>query len=506
MKYIKYTAFVTILAALSACNDDKFTDVIPMPEPTEEQPGTGGSEPAASSRDEQYRPQVHFTPAANWMNDPNGMVYADGVWHLYYQYNPMGNDWGNMSWGHATSTDLIHWTEKNVAMTPNQYGDIFSGSAIYDKDNVAGFGAGSILAFYTANSDRQQQCLAYSTDGGLTYTQYEGNPIISNTDMPDFRDPKVFYHKESGKYIMALAKGWNYSIDFWGSDNLKNWSKLSEFRTDKARCNVGQWECPDLIRLPYNGGEKWVLIVSTNPGGPAMGSGTEYFVGEFNGTEFIADNLDYPLWLDTGSDNYAGVTWSNTPDGRIIYIGWMNNWNYAGAVPCSPWRSAMTLPRELSLANDANGNPVVVSKVVRELDNIAGEWKSVADGVCSGGDAYEMVVNVDPSLNQSLTVGNGMGEHISVDINPAAGKIIVGRTSASGLVSFHGMFSVPSMSADYDTSLSDLELHFYVDDSSVEILSADGKIAITCLVFPTIPYDRVNGVDEVTYRPLSSIW
>lgn len=504
MNFSKYIVSVSILAIFAACSDDKFTDIIPMPEPSDD-PSSGGSEIVTSSRDEHYRPQIHFTPAANWMNDPNGMVYADGVWHLYYQYNPMGNDWGNMSWGHATSNDLIHWTEKNVAMTPNQYGDIFSGSAIYDKDNVAGFGAGAILAFYTANSDHQQQCLAYSNDGGNTFSQYEGNPIISNSDMPDFRDPKVFYHKESGKYIMALAKGWNYSIDFWGSDNLKNWTKLSEFRTDKARCNVGQWECPDLIRLPYKNGEKWVLIVSTNPGGPAMGSGTEYFIGNFDGNNFVADDLDYPLWLDSGSDNYAGVTWSNTPDGRSIYIGWMNNWNYAGAVPCSPWRSAMTLPRELALA-DINGTPVVVSKIVSELDGIAGDWKNASDGICTGGDAYEIVVSLDPTATQSFNVGNSMGENISVNINAVAGKIIVGRTSSSGLTSFNGMFSIPSMSTPYDTTADKLELHIFIDDSSVEILSEDGSVAITCLVFPTVPYDRVNGVTEVKYRPLSSIW
>lgn len=503
MKFSKYIISTAILASLVACSDDKFTAVIPMPEPSDD-PSSGGSEIVTSSRDEQYRPQIHFTPAANWMNDPNGMVYADGVWHLYYQYNPMGNDWGNMSWGHAVSNDLIHWTEKNVAMTHNQYGDIFSGSAIYDKNNVAGFGAGAILAFYTANGERQQQCLAYSTDGGNTYVQYEGNPVIPNTDMPDFRDPKVFYHEESGKYIMALAKGWNYSVDFWGSDNLKSWTKLSEFRTDKARCNVGQWECPDLIKLPYKGGEKWVLIVSTNPGGPAMGSGTEYFIGEFNGTEFIADDLDYPLWLDSGSDNYAGVTWSNAPGGRSIYIGWMNNWNYAGAVPCSPWRSAMTLPRELYLT-EMNGNPVVASKVVDELDDIAGNWQTT-DGVCSGGKAYEMMVSLDPSANHSFTVGNGMGEGVNVEVNAIAGKIIVSRTSSSGVISFNGMFSIPSMTAMYDKTVGELELHVFVDDSSVEILSGDGKVAITCLVFPTVPYDRIIGIDKISYRALSSIW
>ena len=506
MKHIKHITLAASLLALVACNDDKFSDVIPTIDPVEDNnPGGDNNQTVTSSRDEQYRPQIHFTPAQNWMNDPNGMVYADGVWHLYYQYNPSGNDWGNMSWGHATSTDLIHWTEKPVAMTPNQYGDIFSGSAICDKENVAGFGKNAILAFYTASGERQQQCLAYSLDGGITYTQFEGNPIIPNTDMPDFRDPKVFYHEESGKYIMALAKGWDYSVDFWASTNLKNWTKLSEFRTSNQRMNKGQWECPDLIKVPYKGGEKWVLIVSLNPGGPASGSGTSYFVGDFDGTNFVADDLDYPLWIDAGADNYAGVTWSNIPDGRSIYIGWMNNWNYAGAVPCSPWRSAMTLPREITL-EDMNGSPVLSTKVVKEIDGIAGEWTNAVNGICNDGDAYEMSVILDPSENKTFTVGNSAGEHITIQVNPEAKKIIASRTSSSGVVSFNGMFSIPSMSAPYDTDADKLELHIYVDHSSVEILSADGKTAITCLVYPTIPYDRIEGIDEVSYRPISSIW
>lgn len=505
MKPIKYFTFGALLLAFAACNDDKFTDVIPMPEQQEDPGQQGGGQEVVSSRNEQYRPQIHFTPAANWMNDPNGMVYANGVWHLYYQYNPMGNDWGNMSWGHAVSSDLIHWQEKGVAMTPNQYGDIFSGSAIYDEKNDAGFGNGAILAFYTANSDHQQQCLAYSTDGGETYTQYEGNPIIPNSDMPDFRDPKVFYHQESGKYIMALAKGWDHAIDFWGSTNLKNWTKLSEFRHDNARCNKGQWECPDLIKLPYKDGDKWVLIVSTNPGGPASGSGTMYFVGDFDGTNFVADQNDYPLWLDGGADNYAGVTWSNTPDNRKIYIGWMNNWNYAGAVPCNPWRSAMTLPRELSLV-EMGGYPVLSSAVVNEIDNIAGEVKSADNGVCSGGDAYEMIVKLDPKENTSFTVGNSLGENVVINVNPLAQKVVLSRTSSSGNTGFHGLFSIPSMSSGYNTDADALELHIYVDHSSVEVLSNDGLTAITALVFPTTPYDRVNGVEEVTYRALKSVW
>ena len=355
-----------VLLAAAGCTDDRFDEQPPVIENTgggeEEQPG---EELPSSSYNEPYRPQVHYTPARNWINDPNGLVYDNGTYHLFYQYNPQGNDWGNMSWGHATSADLLHWKEQPVAMRRNEWGDIFSGSAVIDADNTAGFGAGAMVALYTSSGERQQQSLAYSTDGGMTFTQYAGNPVIANSDRPDFRDPKVFWHAESKRWIMALALGNAHGIAFYGSPDLKNWTPLSTFTTSSARSNIGQWECPDLLRMPYKGGTKWVLIVSNNPGGPAGGSGTEYFVGDFDGTTFTADELDYPLWLDYGPDNYAGVTWSNVPDGRTLFIGWMNNWNYSGAVPASPWRSAMTLPRELRFL-EIDGSPVLANSVVAE--------------------------------------------------------------------------------------------------------------------------------------------
>lgn len=504
MKIVKPILLSLMFTSLVACNDDKFQDVIPFPE--QQEPGEQPQPPAeSSSRNEQYRPQVHYTPAANWINDPNGLVFADGTWHMYYQYNPSGNDWGNMSWGHATSSDLMHWKEQPVAMTRNELGDIFSGSAIVDKDNVAGFGANAIIAFYTSSGEHQQQSMAYSTDDGITFTQYEGNPIIPNTVLGDFRDPKVFYHPETQQWIMCLALGWDHGVDIWGSKNLKSWNKLSTFRIDNARSNQGQWECPDLIRLPYNGGEKWVMIVSNNPGGPVGGSGTEYFVGNFDGTNFTAESLDYPLWLDYGSDNYAGVTWSNTPDNRVIMIGWMNNWNYCGNVPCSPWRSAMTLPRELSL-KDVNGIPVLSTNVVKELDNIAGEWINSDNGVCTGGDAYEMKLTLNLSENSSFRIGNNAGQYMEVEVNAAARKLIAKRTSATGNVNFHGLFSIPSTAAPFNTEGNEMELHIYVDASSVEIINGDGTLAITNLVFPNSTFDRITGPESVSYRVLKSIW
>ena len=504
MKIRKSFILLLTVVSLVACNDDKYSLEVPSPDIEQ---GENGEEPDAplSSRDEKYRPQIHFTPNANWMNDPNGMVYADGTWHLYYQYNPAGNDWGNMSWGHATSTDLIHWSEQPVAMRHNQWGDIFSGSGVVDEGNVAGFGAGAILAFYTGTEPAQQQCLAYSTDGGLTFTQYEGNPVIPNQGIADFRDPKVFWHEESNKWVMCLALGWEHRLEFWGSSNLISWNKLSEFTIDNARINQGQFECPDLFKLPYKDGEKWVLVISNNPGGVAGGSGTEYLIGDFDGINFVADNRDYPLWLDYGADNYAGVTWSNAPQGRKILIGWMNNWNYAGNVPCSPWRSAMTLPRELKLV-EVNGLPMLSTTVVKELDNIAGEWQTAADGICRGGSAYEMKIKVDLTRNSTFRIANGVGQYMEVEINHVAKRIVANRSSLTGEVNFHGLFSVPSTSAPYYTDANEMELNIYVDASSVEIISADGTSAITNLVFPADTYDRIIGVDDVSYRPLKSIW
>lgn len=509
MKFYSLILFSSLALGTMACGDDKN----PKPEyingsednkpENPDDPNQGGV--AVSSRNEQYRPQVHYTPAKNWINDPNGMVYVDGTYHLYYQYNPQGNSWGNMSWGHATSTDLIHWTEQNVAMVRNEWGDIFSGSAVLDKDNVAGFGQNAIIAFYTGSGDHQQQCMAYSTDGGMTFTQYEGNPIIPNTVLGDFRDPKVVWHEESKTWIMCLALGWSQQIEFWGSKNLKNWEKLSTFTTDAARSNIGQWECPDLLRLPYNGDEKWVLIVSNNPGGPVGGSGTEYFVGDFDGKEFKAMDLEYPLWLDYGADNYAGVTWSNAPGGRCIMIGWMNNWNYCGDVPCNPWRSAMTLPRELIL-KEYNGTPLLTAAVVKELDAIAGEWQTAGDGNIGKIDSYEARFKVNLKENSVIRLENSYGEYLEIEVNAGEKKLIAKRTGTTGEVKFNSRFSLPSIPAPFNTDADEMELHVVADCSSVEIFSADGTVCMTNLVYPQETYNVVSGVDNVEYRKLNSIW
>ena len=441
------------------------------------------------------------------MNDPNGMVFADGTYHLFYQYNPQGNDWGNMSWGHATSTDLMHWKEQAVAMTRDELGAIFSGSAVIDKDNTAGFGANAMVALYTSAGEtgdvagKQQQSIAYSTDGGKTFTRYTGNPVIKNND-DNLRDPKVFWHADSKQWVMALAKGWARGVEFYGSTNLTSWNHLSTFVVDLPGRPNFQWECPDLIQM----GNKWVLLVSVNPGGPVLGSGMMYFVGNFDGKEFKADALDYPLWLDYGMDCYAGVTWSNTGD-RKIMIGWMNNWTYAGAVPCSPWRSAMTLPRELKLI-DYDGKPLLANTVVSEIDKIAESWQTAGTSL-DVKDAYQLRIILQLDQKSTITLSNGSDEKYVLDVSASDPTVTAHRTSATGQTSFNGTFSVPSIQAPLNVSGNSVTLDIFVDQSSVEVFTENGSMSMTNLVFPQSIYNclTISGASyEAKVRQLNSIW
>ena len=504
-KNIFYSLMVTATMAVTilGCTSDDPKKEQPTPEPPTPVDPVTPPTPTPSSYTELYRPQIHFTPAKNWMNDPNGMVYVDGVYHLFYQYNPQGNSWGNMSWGHATSTDMIHWTEQAVALTRDELGDIFSGSAVIDHNNTAGFGAGAMIAFYTSASDAgQQQSMAYSTDGGKNFTRYAANPVIRNNDDRQ-RDPKVFWHAHSQQWIMSLAKGWSKGIEFFGSTDMKTWTKLSTFVVELPGRPDLQWECPDLLQF----GDKWVLIVSVNPGGPILGSGTMYFVGQFDGKEFKADALDYPLWLDYGMDNYAGVTWSNTGDRKLL-IGWMNNWSYAGDVPCSPWRSAMTLPRELKLTEFA-GMPLLCCPVVSEIDKIASQWQNVnteALPLDSKKSAYQLRLTVSMDKNATITLSNSNDEKYVIDIYSATRMLAAKRSGATGKT--FGTFSIPSMQAPLNVEGNEVIIDLFVDQSSVEILTKDGAMSMTNLVFPQSIYDHllINGNASAQLRNLSRIW
>jgi fructan beta-fructosidase len=488
-------------ATFAACSSDDYKqDYNPLIDDAQTEEPENPTE--ITGRNEQYRPQIHFTPAKNWMNDPNGMVFADGTWHLFYQYNPQGNEWGNMSWGHATSSDLIHWTEQTVALTRDELGDIFSGSAVIDKQNTAGFGQNAMVALYTSAGDgKQQQSLAYSTDGGKTFTRFNGNPVIKNDD-DNLRDPKVFWHEGSKKWIMALAKGWKMGIEFYGSSDLKTWEHLSTFFTELYGRSSLQWECPDLIQM----GDKWVLIVSVNPGGPISGSGTMYFVGDFDGTIFTAEDRQYPVWLDYGMDNYAGVTWSNTGDRRIM-IGWMNNWNYAGNGPCSPWRSAMTLPRELKLV-EYDGQTLLANTVVSEIDKIAGKWNDAGEQLDVTA-AYQLRLTLNLDKNSTITLSNEQGDKYVIDINANSRTVAAHRNAATGETKFNGSFSLPSINAPLNVAGNTVTLDLFVDQSSVEMFNQEGTMSMTNLVFPHSIYNRlsVTGADfKAQVRTLETIW
>ena len=358
--------------------------------------------------DEQHRPQYHFSPPEQWMNDPNGMVFYEGEYHLFYQHYPDSNVWGPMHWGHAISTDMLNWEHLPIALYPDELGYIFSGSAVVDWKNTSGFGDGTtppLIAIYTYHepekareadrTDFQYQGIAYSLDKGRTWTKYEGNPVLDNPGIRDFRDPKVMWHEESQKWIMTLAV--KDHISFYSSPDLKAWTFESDFGADVGG-HGGVWECPDLFLLPVTGTdeEKWVLLVSINPGGPAGGSATQYFIGDFDGSTFSLDSTfatdvtpvngeERSVWIDYGADNYAGVTWSDIPehDGRRLFIGWMSNWAYSQVVPTTVWRSAMTLPREMRLEKRA-GSYRISSKPVKELRGIADQPRDVSANISEG--------------------------------------------------------------------------------------------------------------------------
>lgn len=297
---------------------------------------------------EQYRPLYHHTPAYGWMNDPNGMFFKDGVWHLYFQHNPYGSQWENMTWGHSTSTDLIHWTFQGDPVQPDAWGSIFSGSSVVDKNNTAGFGEDAIVALYTSAGENQTQSMAYSTDNGKTFTKYDGNPIITS-NVPDFRDPHMFWNEDIKKWNMILAAGQQMNI--YSSDNLKDWKFESSFGAEYGS-HGGVWECPDLMKMKVRGTdkEKWMLVCNINPGGPSGGSATQYFVGDFDGHKFTCESKpEVTKWMDYGKDHYATVTFDNAPNGRHVALAWMSNWQYANQVPTLQYRSANSIPRDLGL-------------------------------------------------------------------------------------------------------------------------------------------------------------
>ena len=449
---------------------------------------------------EKYRPLYHFTPQYGWMNDPNGMVYADGTYHLFYQYNPYGARWGNMHWGHAISKDLVNWEYQPTAIAPDKLGAIFSGSAVIDHDNTAGFGKGAMIAIFTSAGDRQTQSIAYSLDGGKTFTKYEGNPVLSDANIIDFRDPKVFWHAPSKQWVMSLAT--TQTITFYGSKNLKEWTRLSEFGEGLGG-HGGVWECPDLFPLTYEGKTKWVLFVSINPGGTNGGSATQYFIGNFDGKTFTPDAMNYPLWLDYGRDNYAGVTWSNVPaaDGRRLFIGWMSNWDYANEIPTVNFRSAMTVARTLRLAHNGE-HLVVASEPVKEVESLRRDPLSLADKTTSdtvtfenllpnNQGAYELTFTVTPNDTDSFSfsIENTKGEVLTYLFDIANKTLSVDRSKSS--VAFNANFAEMLIKAPL-TAKKSYTVRLLVDKASTELFVNNGEVVQTNTVFPSEVYNTLR--------------
>lgn len=448
---------------------------------------------------EKFRPTYHFSPLYGWMNDPNGMVYKDGEYHLFYQHNPYGSKWGNMHWGHAISKDLINWEHRPDAITPDALGTIFSGSAVVDTDNTAGFGAGAIVAIYTQNSDRQVQSIAYSTDNGRSFTKYENNPVLTS-DARDFRDPKVFWHKETQRWIMLLAVGQEMQI--FSSSNLKDWAFESSFGEGQG-AHGGVWECPDLFELPVDGTneKKWVLLCNLNPGGPFGGSATQYFVGTFNGKEFVNESPSKTKWMDWGKDHYATVTWSDAPDNRRIAIAWMSNWQYANDVPTSQYRSPNSVPRDLSLFT-VDGETYLQSAPSPELLKLrdiskkrsfkVNGTRTIKDMIAGNEGAYEIELTIE---NQHADVigfrlYNDKGEEVDMQYDMKEKKFSMDRRK-SGEVGFNENFPMLTWTT-IESGKDELKHRLFVDKSSVEAFGDGGRFVMTNQVFPSEPYTHID--------------
>ena len=459
---------------------------------------------------EPFRPQFHFSPENKWMNDPNGLLFYKGTFHLFYQYFPGDIVWGPMHWGHATSKDLIHWKHKKIALFPDKLGLIFSGSAVVDTNNTSGLGSienPPIIAIFTYHNmeiekaggiNPQSQGLAYSLDEGETWTKYKGNPIIGNNSLKDFRDPKVFWNPETKLWNLTLVAG-NHA-QFYSSKNLIDWTYMSQFGK-KIGAHGGVWECPDLFKLKVENStaEKWVLLISINPGAPNGGSGTQYFIGDYDGKSFKTNQKD-TKWIDYGTDNYAGVTYNNAPNNERIFIGWMTNWLYARNTPTKNWRSAMTLPRKLSL-DKIGDNYVLKSTPIQQLKTIVRtEYSKDLLTIA----ANKKIIFDYNHLNQSqisfkafsknlkLTFSNEVNDSLVLFYNHKMNSFSIDRTH-SGLVNFEANFGKSIHRTETpNLTTATLDYQIILDWSSIEIFLNGGVYTFTEQIFPNKPYTKLS--------------
>ncbi len=480
---------------------------------------------------EPFRPQFHFSPEKKWMNDPNGMLYYKGTYHLFYQYYPEDIVWGPMHWGHATSTDLIHWKHKKIALFPDKLGLIFSGSAVLDIDNTSGLGTKEnppMIAIFTyhnmegekaGRTDYQTQGLAYSLDEGETWTKYEKNPIVNNLVLKDFRDPKVFWNATTKTWNMVLVAGDH--AKFYTSKNLISWTLESEFG-ENIGAHGGVWECPDIFKLKVadSNEEKWVLLISINPGAPNGGSGTQYFIGDFDGKSFKTTQKDIK-WIDNGTDNYAGVTYNNAPENKRIFLGWMSNWSYARNTPTKNWRSAMTLPRELSLAK-INGNYVLKSVPVEQFKKqrttafskdkitLKANQKTTID--YTNLNQSEVQLNAK-NENLKLVFSNDVKDSLVINYDAKRKTFAIDRRH-SGLVSFEKSFGEKIHYTKTPNIISEtIHYQIIIDWSSIEIFLNDGVYSFTEQIFPNKPYTKLSiqsnenqEINNFTINKIKGVW
>ncbi|HEY4206326.1 MAG TPA: glycoside hydrolase family 32 protein [Puia sp.] len=482
-----------------------------------------------SSYNEAFRPQLHFSPKEKWTNDPNGLVYYRGTYHLFFQFYPGDIIWGPMHWGHAVSRDLIHWRQLPIALYPDSLGYIFSGSVVVDSGNTSGFGRRGrppLVAIFTHHDpagekkgalDYQNQSLAYSLDNGNTWIKYKNNPVLRNPGIADFRDPNVLWYKPARKWVMSLAT--KDKISFYTSPDLKNWTKGSDFG-ETLGAHDGVWECPNLFPMQLEGFQYWVLLVSTNPGGPNGGSGTQYFIGQFDGKKFYPKGST-TKWIDYGPDDYAGITWNNTGK-RKIFLGWMSNWLYANQVPTSTWRNAMTLPRELKLVQ-VKEEVYLSSMPVKELNRLVVEapqiirdmtvdtMTDISDRLRLSGAQYKLDLHADTLQDFFMTFSNAQGQQMVVGYEKAAGKWYIDR-SLSGQIDFNKEFPKKFFAPRLALG-GELDLTIVMDASSMELFADKGLTVMTSIFFPDSPLTQLHlgskepwKIQRLSYVPLRGIW
>ena len=508
MRFLALNAFFCLFC-LIACN-----------------PSDPSSQSALTEMQEQHRPYFHFTPTEKWMNDPNGMVFFEGEYHLFYQYYPDSTVWGPMHWGHAVSKDLLSWEHLPIALYPDSLGIICSGSAVIDWKNTSGFGENGqapLVAMYTyhsfekekAGSDKfQYQGIAYSNDKGRTWTKFEDNPVIPNPGIRDFRDTKVIWDEQHNQWLMVLAA--RDQVMFYGSEDLKNWNHLSDFGKEWG-AHGGVWECPDIFPMDIEGTDEqaWVMLLSLNPGGPNGGSGTQYFIGDFDGTQFILDPdfaktletrsknekvYEKAIWLDYGRDNYAGVTWSDAPDGRRIFIGWMSNWDYGQVVPTESWRSAMTVPRELVLQNTSEGLrlkslPIPELEQLRKSESVLQTNELEASkAITFHQNGTEIQLSIEPPTAGQIIgieLSNSLGETYRIGYDANRDSFFSDRRKA-GKIDFSEKFAADIHWAPRQSDSEILDFHFFFDVASVELFADEGSTVITDIFFPNEDFNQAK--------------